>query len=258
MSQTVTQTWQIATVTSVHDESSRVKLFTLELAHITPFRAGQHFDLRLTAPDGYQAQRSYSVTSSPDEPNSIELAIELISEGEVSSYFHEAVEPGDKIEIRGPIGGHFTWSPVAAKPVVMICGGSGIAPIMSMLRHRNSTGSDVPALLLFSTRTVADILFRDELETMAHHDPKFHLVNALTRIPTIGSVFAKKFEQGQIGRREMRRIDRSMIDAAFAELGVKPARAYICGGSDFVESMANHLLNAGMANNSIRTERFGP
>ncbi|MBT4341632.1 MAG: oxidoreductase, partial [Chloroflexi bacterium] len=144
MSLASTIEWQIATVRSIHVESPRVKLFTLELPVITPFRAGQHFDVRLTAPDGYQAQRSYSVSSSPEPASnltSIEFTVELITDGEVSSYFHEAVEVGDQIEIRGPIGGHFTWSPIATKPVMMIAGGSGIAPIMSMIRQRSNTAA---------------------------------------------------------------------------------------------------------------------
>ncbi len=248
-----TTDWQIATVTSIHVESPRVKLFTLELPIATPFRAGQHFDVRLTAPDGYQAQRSYSISSSPKHSEistSIELAIELIAEGEVSSYFHEAVELGDQIEIRGPIGGHFTWSPIAAKPTIMIAGGSGIAPIMSMIRHRSNVSETSPLLLMFSTRTAADILFADELEALAANDLDFHLMIALTRSNTEASA--------NHASKQFRRIDRPMIETAWSKFTTPPSRAYICGGSSFVEAIANHLLDIGMPNNSIRTERFGP
>lgn len=241
--------WQIATVTSVSIESSRVKLFTLELAKETKFRAGQYFDIRLTAPDGYQAQRSYSVTSNPDDTSSIELAIELIPDGEVSSYFHEVVETGEQIEVRGPIGGHFTLSPNFTKPVLLVGGGSGIAPIISMLRHRRHSDRIAPTVLIFSVRTESDFLFGDELEEMAQTDPDFHLIVTTTRQ-------AKKATVAK--NRETRRIDRPMIDHAIALLGKTPARAYICGGTGFVESIGNHLLDLGLAYDDIRTERFGP
>ena len=241
--------WQIATVSSISDESPRVKLFKLELPDAVKFRAGQFYDIRLTAPDGYQAQRSYSITSSPDDLSSIELAIELISDGEVSSYFHEAVEIGDQIEVRGPIGGHFTWNPSLPKPVIFIGGGSGIAPIISMLRHRHSSGSHTPALLLFSVRSHADILFREELEKMSQDDPNLKLIVTLTRgaPPSWGG--------------ESRRIDREMIDYAIEILAGPnnlPDRVYVCGGSNFVEAVGNLLLDTGMGFRSIRTERFGP
>ena len=253
MNSAATTDWQIATVTSIHVESPRVKLFTLELPVNTPFRAGQHFDVRLTAPDGYKAQRSYSVSSSPEpasNPTSIELAVELISDGEVSSYFHEAVELGDKIELRGPIGGHFTWSPIAAKPVVMIAGGSGIAPIMSMIRHRSAIAEKAPLLVMFSARTEADIIFVTELESLAANDPSFHLIIALTRSDEVTS--------SNRPIRRFCRIDRAMIESALSNFAVLPSRTYICGGSRFVEAIANHLLDLGTRNNSIRTERFGP
>ena len=241
--------WQIATVTSVNDESPRVKLFKLDLANETKFRAGQYFDIRLTAPDGYQAQRSYSVTSSPEDSNSIELAIELIADGEVSAYFHEIVKPDDQIELRGPIGGHFTLSPNFTKPVLLVAGGSGIAPIISMLRHRRSSTRIAPTVLMFSVRTEADALFAQELEDMAQENPNLHIIIALTR---------SESETPDSKQRETRRIDRSMIDSAITKLAEQPARAYVCGGTDFVESIGNHLLDIGLAFHDIRTERFGP
>ena len=243
------QEWQIATVKSVCVESPRVKLFTLELSSETKFRAGQYFDIRLTAPDGYQAQRSYSVISSPEDPRSIELAIELIPDGEVSSYFHEYVEVGDQVELRGPIGGHFTLSPNFTKPVLLVAGGSGIAPIISMLRHRRSSTRIAPTVLMFSARTETDVLFASELTAMAQENPNLHLMITLTRSHP---------EMKTRGPRETRRIDRSMIDSAIELLGAKPARAYVCGGTGFVESIGGHLLDIGMAYDDVRTERFGP
>jgi ferredoxin-NADP reductase len=248
-----TANWQIATVSSVSIASPRVKLFELELPTgmaQTGFHSGQYFDIRLTAPDGYQAQRSYSVSSSPHDSSSIELTIELIEDGEVSSYFHEAVEPGEKIEIRGPIGGHFTWNPSFPRPILMIAGGSGLAPIMSMIRHRKQSQTGSPALLLFSVRNEVDILFREELEQLSSDDPSFNSIITLTRAAP------EKWDG------ESRRIDRSMIDNAISNLGLAPGdmpgRAYICGGSDFVESIGNYLVETGMKLASIRTERFGP
>ena len=257
--------WQVATVDSVRVESPRVKSFRLNMPGRGSFRAGQYYDIRLTAPDGYQAQRSYSISSSPEEPGVIELVIELIPGGEVSSYFHEAVEKGERIELRGPIGGHFTWTPGYAGPVLLVAGGSGIAPLMSMLRHRHTAGASSQMLLMFSVRTESDILFRQELEQMASEDTNFKLVITLTR--------AAPAEWAG----DTRRIDRQMIGAAFntmapeagdQETGAgfggameperKFGRAYVCGGTGFVESIASYLLESGMDYNEIRTERFGP
>ena len=257
--------WQVATVRSVHIESPRVKLFRLELPAPGNFQAGQYYDIRLSAPDGYQAQRSYSISSSPDQPDTIELTIELIAGGEVSSYFHEAVEKGEQIELRGPIGGHFTWTPDFIEPVLLVAGGSGIAPLMSILRHRRAAGVSSPVLLMFSVRTESDILFRQELEQMAREDASFKLVITLTRAAP----------GGWTG--ETRRIDPRMIDMAFrtqaGQTGERAAgaecdgesktgrtfgRAYICGGNGFVESIASYLLETGMDYSEIRTERFGP
>jgi len=262
--------WQIATVLSVHAESPRVKLFRLKLPAGQQFWAGQYYDVRLTAPDGYQAQRSYSISSSPKEPGVIELLIELIIGGEVSTYFHEAVIPGEKIELRGPIGGHFTWMPGYIEPLLLIAGGSGIAPLMSMVRRRETMAEPPRMRLMFSVRAEPDILFRRELERVAFEDPAFTLNITLTRAAPDGW-------SGGTRRIDPRMIDEALDDAAeksrSAEPGVdapgaitgrtaKPGlpfgRAYICGGTGFVESIASYLLESGMAYDDIRTERFGP
>ncbi len=236
----------MATVTKVRVASDRVKLFTLEVPTGGNFKAGQHYDVRLTAPDGYQAQRSYSLASSPGDTNLIEIAIELIDDGEVSSYFHDSVEPGEMIEVRGPIGGHFTWEPSHTKSSIFVAGGSGIAPIISMLRHRFTVKNNAPALLLFSVRTEDDILYREELERMSDNDPSLHVVTTITRGTS----------KDWIGN--TRRIDQGMIDSALVNTGVKPESAYVCGGSGFVESIADILLDTGLDFNQIHIERFGP
>ena len=238
--------WRVATVTAVRIASDRVKLFTLELPSGGNFRAGQHYDVRLTAPDGYQAQRSYSLASSPGDTNLIEIAIELIDDGEVSSYFHDSVEPGEMIEVRGPIGGHFTWEPSHTKSSIFIAGGSGIAPIISMLRHRFTVKNNSPALLLFSVRTEDDILYREALEKLSDNDPSLHVITTVTRGTS----------KDWIGN--ARRIDQGMIDSALVDTGVKPESAYVCGGSGFVESIANILLDTGLDFKQIHIERFGP
>ena len=236
----------MATVTKVRVASDRVKLFTLEVPAGGNFKAGQHYDVRLTAPDGYQAQRSYSLASSPGDTNLIEIAIELIDDGEVSSYFHDSVEPGEMIEVRGPIGGHFTWEPSHTKSSIFVAGGSGIAPIISMLRHRFTVKNNAPALLLFSVRTEDDILYREELERMSDNDPSLHVVTTVTRGTS----------KDWIGN--TRRIDQGMIDSALVNTGVKPESAYVCGGSGFVESIADILLDTGLDFKQIHIERFGP
>ena len=236
----------MATVTAVRIASDRVKLFTLEVPTGGNFKAGQHYDVRLTAPDGYQAQRSYSLASSPGDTNLIEIAIELIDDGEVSSYFHDSVEPGEMIEVRGPIGGHFTWEPSHTKSSIFVAGGSGIAPIISMLRHRFTVKNNAPALLLFSVRTEDDILYREELERMSDNDPSLHVVTTITRGTS----------KDWIGN--TRRIDQGMSDSALVNTGVKPESAYVCGGSGFVESIADILLDTGLDFNQIQIERFGP
>ena len=165
--------WQEATIVGIASDTPRVKSFLFATPAPIAFRAGQHVDVRLTAPDGYQAERSYSIASAPERTDGIELAIERLDDGEVSPFFHEVAEIGDAIELRGPIGGHFVWSVEDGGPLLLLGGGSGVVPLMSMLRHRAARGSDVPALLLFSARTWEDVIFRDEL--IAMHDQQRRL-----------------------------------------------------------------------------------
>jgi ferredoxin-NADP reductase len=237
--------WQEATITAIASDTPRVKSFLFAPATPFPFRAGQHVDLRLTAPDGYQTERSYSIASAPERTDSIELAIERLEDGEVSPFFHEVAEIGDSIELRGPIGGHFVWSVEDGGPLLLLGGGSGVVPLMSMLRHRAACASEVPALLLFSARTWDDVIFRDELIAMHDRNDGFKLALALTRdAPRRSEDFG-------------RRVDQAMVTELLIRLPAPPRHVFICGSNPFVEAAAEGALAAGIAASMIRTERYG-
>ena len=245
--------WQVAKVRAVKSETHTVKSFALapEVRH--PFRAGQHIDVRLTAPNGYQAQRSYSIASAPERQGELEITIELLDDGEVSPYFHEVVEVGDEIEIRGPIGGPFTWRVGESGALLLVAGGSGIVPLMSMLRHREAKrATETPAVLLYSTRTAEDIIYREALSNLASADTNFTVVNTLTRQQPLG------------WHGYSRRVDAEMIQDAIgliaerSNLGIQQIRCYICGPTDFVEAVATFAVSSGIPADEVRTERFGP
>ena len=243
--------WQLATVERVTVETYRAKTFTLRLPEPRPFRAGQHYDVRLTAPDGYQAQRSYSVASAPDDCARIDLTVELIPDGEVSPYFHEVVEPGDALEVRGPIGGPFTWTPDLDGPLLLLAGGSGIVPLKSILMHRDLAAPDTPALLLYSARGPEDIIYRRFLDGAGRRNSCVAVRCALTR----------RQPPGWIGY--SRRVDAVMVRECIDELMTMHGSdavplAYACGPTGFVETAADALLSVGVAESAIRTERFGP
>ena len=237
--------WQISTVVKVKVETSHVKTFTLALPNWTRHQAGQHYDVRLTAPDGYQAQRSYSIASSPEQRGEIDLTVERLEEGEVSTYLHDVLIVGDQVELRGPIGGYFVWEASMGGPLLLVAGGSGIVPLMAMLRHRQATGSQVPARLLYSSRTYDDIIYRNELETLQKTAKGVEVFHTLTRL------------QPSSWKGYQRRIDMRMLDEVAAPLG-KNLIAYICGPTALVEGVANGLVALGSAPSQIRTERFGP
>jgi ferredoxin-NADP reductase len=197
-----------------------------------PHLPGQHYDVRLTAPDGYRAQRSYSIASSPLDEGGVELTIDRLDDGEVSPYFHDVVEVGDQVEVRGPFTSYFVWR--GESPVVLVGGGSGVVPLMAMLRHRRRTMPDLPMRLVYSVRSAGDEIYADELG----HDS----VLTYTREPPAGW-------SGHGGR-----IDSALIGEA-AQPG---ATAFVCGSNGFVETGSQLLLEAGIAADSIRTERFGP
>jgi len=239
--------WQQARVESIRRDTPTVKSFLLRPATWRAFRPGQHFDVRLTAPDGYQAQRSYSVASAPERTGVLELTIELMPGGEVSPYFHDVVVPGDAIELRGPIGGPFTWSTADGGPVLLLGGGSGVVPLMSMLRHRamSNAGDRPGATLLYSARSLSDVIYREELEAMASADPGLNVITTLTR----------SAPSGWPG--PARRIDLALVRQSIAATG-SPRHVYCCGSDGFVESVAKLSVEAGVDASLIRTERFGP
>ena len=175
-----TLNWQIASIKNIKPETANVKSFTMTLPAWMRHRAGQHYDIRLTAEDGYQAQRSYSIASEPENAR-LMLTVELIEEGEVSPYLTSDVRPGDKFELRGPIGGYFVWTVAVGGPLFLLAGGSGIAPLMAMLRYRAAAKSRTPALLLYSSRTFEDIIYREELDQMAARNDGLTVVYTLTR-----------------------------------------------------------------------------
>jgi ferredoxin-NADP reductase len=236
--------WQIASVTAIRPETSRVSTFTLSLPDWRAHRAGQHYDVRLTAADGYQAQRSYSVASPPARSGEIDLGIERIEGGEVSSYFHDVLTTGDLVEVRGPIGGYFVWEPEMGGPLLLVGGGSGVVPLMAMLRQRSATGTSTPATLLYSSRTVDDILYREELEALAAGQG-VEVIHTLTRDRPPGwTGYA-------------RRIDKPMLEDVLRRAEPDPL-AYICGPTLLVEAAASGLTGLGVAAARVRTERFGP
>jgi ferredoxin-NADP reductase len=237
--------WQPASLAKVTRRTKRVSSFHLTLPQPFSFHAGQHVDVRLTAPDGYQAQRSYSIASAPETVDGIELAIERLDDGEVSPFFHDIAAVGDEIELRGPIGGHFIWSVADGGPLLLVAGGSGVAPLMAMIRHRAAQGSQVPTLLLYSSRTWDDVVFRDELLAFGEQRTGFDFIITQTREPARRS--------GDYARR----IDIAMVSTVLARLAHTPKHVFVCGGNPFVEAASQALVDASVSASIIRTERFG-
>jgi ferredoxin-NADP reductase len=237
--------WQRGVVTAVRPETPRVKTLTISLPRWMRHRAGQHYDVRLTAEDGYQAERSYSVASPPERAGLIELTIERLDDGEVSPYLCDVVRPGDELEVRGPIGGYFVWEATMTQPLFLVGGGSGVVPLMAMIRHRGASGVRVPTRLLYSSRGLDEVIYRAELDGLGMTDPTIQAVYTFTRATPPGwAGYA-------------RRIDAPMLAAVSAPLG-RDALAYICGPTLLVEAVANALVGLGWPAASVLTERFGP
>jgi ferredoxin-NADP reductase len=236
--------WQIATVKSVRTETPEVKTLTLALPDWTAHRPGQHYDVRLTAADGYSAQRSYSVASEPERTGEIDITVERIADGEVSPFLDDTVVVGDRFEVRGPIGGYFVWDRSIGGGLMLVAGGSGVVPLMAMLRHRAVAGVKDPARLLYSARTYEQIIYGKELEMLAKGN---------------GLTLAYTLTRSQPGgwRGYTRRIDDAMLKEVSGPLG-RDALAYICGPTALVEVAADGLERAGLPADRIRTERFGP
>ena len=239
--------WRVARVIEVRDETPRARTLVLDVPQWPGHRAGQHVDVRLVAEDGYQAQRSYSIAS-PPEDGTVALTVERLDDGEVSPYLVDELRPGDGLEMRGPIGGYFVWSVVRGGPLLLIAGGSGIVPLMAMLRHRAgadaSARAAVPVRVLYSARTPDHVIYRAELEQLAA-PPLVEVVLTFTR----------NAPSEWTGYR--RRIDRAMIEAVCWAPSAAP-HAYVCGPTPLVESVATLLVELGHAASRVRTERFGP
>ena len=236
-------TWQLADVVESIEETPRVRSLVLRAPEWAGHRAGQHVDVRLTAEDGYQAQRSYSIASAPED-ESLVLTVERLDDGEVSPYLVDELRAGDQLELRGPIGGYFAWDASVGGPLLLVGGGSGIVPLMAILRHRAASGSDAEVRLLASWRTAEDVIYPAELERLGRLDG-VEVVHTLTRA-------SPESWNGRTGR-----IDQAML----AEVGWKPeagALSFVCGPTGLVEAVASGLVALGHGPERIRTERFGP
>jgi ferredoxin-NADP reductase len=238
--------WQVATVARVIDESAHARTLILDVPRWPGHRAGQHVDVRLIADDGYEAQRSYSIASPPEE-TTVALTVERIETGEVSPYLCDVLREGDGLELRGPIGGYFVWDVSQGGPLLLVGGGSGVVPLMAMLRHYALADSraraGVPIRLLYSVRTPADVIYMKELDALAE--------SAEVKVEY---TFTRAAPDGWEGYR--RRVDRAMLEEVGWPSSARP-RAFVCGPTPFVESVANVLVELGHEPARVRTERFG-
>ena len=232
-------TWRLATVTAVNRETDSVVTIELQVPDWPGHRAGQHLDVRLTAEDGYSAERSYSIAAADGEP--LAITVERLDDGEVSQYLTEELRAGDQLELRGPIGEWFAWSASDGGPLMLIAGGSGVVPLRAILRHRQRTGSDVPARLLYSARTAADVIYRDELD---QRGDGVEVTYTLTRSQPPGW-------SGYSGR-----VDAAMLSQVAWPPGEDPL-TFVCGPTSFVEAVAGNLVAAGYRPGRIKAERFG-
>jgi ferredoxin-NADP reductase len=235
--------WRLAEVVDVVPETPRTNTLLLEVPGWEGHRAGQHVDVRLTAPDGYTAQRSYSIASAPEDGR-LALTVDRLDDGEVSPYLTDELMVGDRLELRGPIGGYFVWEAKDGGPLLLVAGGSGVVPLMAMIRHRAATGSDVPTRLLLSSRSHEEIIYREELERLAAGDDTLDVFHTLTR----------SRPEGWEGYD--RRIDARML----SEVGWSPEEdplAFVCGPTPLVEAAATALVGLGHDPARVKTERFG-
>lgn len=237
-------TWRIATVVETIPETPQTATLVLDVPDWPGHRSGQHLDVRLTAEDGYQAERSYSIAS-PPEDRRVAITVERLEDGEVSPYLTEELRAGDQLELRGPIGGYFTWEAAIGGPLLLIAGGSGIVPLMAILRHRAAAGSTVPVRLLYSSRSFDEIIYRDELDRLAAQDAALEVVHTLTR------------SQPTDWRGYRRRIDGALLAAVAWPAAQRPL-AFICGPTALVEAVATLCVEHGYTPERVKTERFGP
>jgi ferredoxin-NADP reductase len=232
-------TWQVAKVSAVTAETAPVRTITLEVPGWPGHRAGQHLDIRLTGEDGYVAGRSYSIASAPGEP--VAITVERLDDGEVSPYLTGELRDGDGLELRGPAGGYFTWEPRDGGPLLLVAGGPGVVPLRSILRHRERTGSAVPVRLLYSSRTLDDVIYHAELGQPARG---VEVIETLTRHQPPGwAGYA-------------RRADAALLaDVAWPAPGMP--LAYVCGPASFAETVSQALVQSGYPPERVKTERFG-
>jgi ferredoxin-NADP reductase len=237
-------TWRLAEVVEVVPETPRASTLVLDVPGWPGHRAGQHVDVRLTAEDGYQAQRSYSIASAPEDER-LALTVERLEDGEVSPYLVDEVRTGDRFELRGPIGGYFVWEATSAEPLHLVAGGSGLVPLMAMLRHRAAANSSTPTTLVLSARSLDDVLYRQELEALAGADGG----------PRVAITLTRERPPDWVGYD--RRVDDALLVEALGGSG-NEAVAYVCGPTRFVETVADALVGLGYDPSRVRTERFGP
>ncbi len=237
--------WQFGEVLATQVETVRTKSITLAVPNWMGHRPGQHVDVRLTAEDRYQAERSYSIASPPEEDQRVTLTVERLDDGEVSPYLTDELRAGDKMELRGPIGGYFVWEALMGGPLLLVAGGSGIVPLMAMIRHRAAVGSTIATRLLYSSRSSEDVIYRDELERLVRNTTMLEVVQTLTRVQP----------PGWSGYH--RRIDTEMLREVAWPLDQRPL-TFICGPTPFVETAAASLVTLGYNPGHIKTERFGP
>jgi ferredoxin-NADP reductase len=238
-------TWQLGDVVATHQETVRVKSITLTVPNWTRHRPGQHVDVRLTAEDGYQAERSYSIASPPQEARRLALTIERIDGGEVSPYLVDQLTVGDNLELRGPIGGYFVWETRMGGPLLLIAGGSGVVPLMAMIRHRAALKSAIPTRLLYSSPSYDDVIYRDELARLLEGGTQLQVSYTLTRV------------QPHEWTGYHRRIDADLLREVAWPPDERPL-VFICGPTPFVETAAANLVALGYEPERIKTERFGP
>jgi ferredoxin-NADP reductase len=232
-------TWQVAAVDEVVDETPRVRTIVFDLPDWPGHRAGQHLDVRLTAEDGYQASREYSIAAAPGEP--VAITVERLPDGEVSPYLTEELRPGDAVEVRGPVGGYFVWDTGNGGPLLLVAGGSGVVPLRAMLRHRRRSGSEVPVRLLYSSRSITDVIYHAELDEPLDG---VEVIHTLTR------------EQPPGWSGYSRRVDPQMLSEVAWMAGADPL-AFVCGPTSFVEAVAAGLVELGYPPARVKTERFG-
>jgi ferredoxin-NADP reductase len=234
--------WQVATVVELVDETAQTRSVVLDPPAWPGHRAGQHVDVRLTAEDGYQAQRSYSIASAPEDEHLV-LTVERLDDGEVSPYLVDELHAGDELELRGPVGGYFVWEESFGGPLLLVAGGSGVVPLRAMLRHHRAVGSEVPVRLLYSARSLEDVIYRDELTRLAGGD-----------VVDVHFTLTRARPDGWQGY--ARRVDRELLEEVAWAPSSRPL-VYICGPTSFVEAAAEALVGLGHEPGMIRTERFG-